>query len=98
MRMMLKVSIPVEAGNKGITDGTLPKTMMGFMESAKPEAAYFVADGGKRTAYFFVEMADASALPSMAEPFFMGVNAAVECTPAMNAADLKAGLEKALKK
>ena len=37
MRMMMKVSIPVEAGNRGVTEGILPKTVMGFVEQMKPE-------------------------------------------------------------
>ena len=36
MRMMLKVSIPVETGNRSIADGTLPKTVMDFMAKFKP--------------------------------------------------------------
>lgn len=42
MRMMMKVTVPVEAGNRAIADGTLPKTIEAAMESLKPEAAYFV--------------------------------------------------------
>jgi hypothetical protein len=94
MRVMLKVSIPVAAGNKGIKDGTLPRTMGAFIEQHRPEASYFVAEGGKRTAYFFFDLKDPASIPSMAEPFFQNLDAAVECTPAMNAEDLKAGVER----
>ncbi len=97
MRMMLKVSIPVETGSKSIADGTLPKTVMDFMEKFKPEAAYFAAEAGKRTAYFFFDLGDPTDIPSVAEPFFMNLNAAIELTPAMNVADMKAGVEKAMK-
>jgi hypothetical protein len=97
MRMMLKVSIPVESGNKSIADGTLPKTVMDFLAKFKPEAAYFVAEAGKRTGYFFFELADATDIPSVAESFFMNLNAAIELTPAMNAADMREGIEKAMK-
>ncbi len=52
MRMMLKATIPVEAGNNTIKNGTLAKTMQATMQSLKPEAAYFYrkrsADGPLR--------------------------------------------------
>lgn len=94
MRMMLKVSIPVEAGNKAIKDGSLPKTMMGFVESMKPEACYFGPDGGKRTAFFVFDMKDTTMIPTVAERFFEDLNAAIDLTPVMNLDDLKAGLGK----
>lgn len=97
MRMMLKVSIPVETGNKGIQDGSLPKTIMAFVEKWKPEACYFGPDGGKRAGFFFFDMPEPSAIPSLTEPFFMGLGAAIEMTPVMNLEDMKAGVEKARK-
>ncbi len=97
MRMMMKVSIPVEAGNKAFADGTLLKTMMGFIERHKPEAAYFVAEGGKRTALFFFDLKDPASIPAAAESFFMNLNAAIECTPAMNVEDLQAGIARTAK-
>ena len=63
MRVMMKASIPVEAGNKSLKDGSLPKTMMAFVEQMKPEAAYFVAENGKRTAIFFFDLKDPSSIP-----------------------------------
>ena len=97
MRVMMRVSIPVEAGNEAIKDGSLPKTIQKFMEAMKPEAAYFVADGGKRTAYFFFDLKEPSSIPAVAEPFFMNLKASIDCTPAMNLDDVRAGLETALK-
>lgn len=96
MRVMFKVSIPVEAGNKGVKDGSLPKTVMEFVEKFKPEASYFVATHGQRTAFFFVEMKDPTMIPSMAEPFMMNLNAGVEFQPAMSLDDMKAGVAKAM--
>ena len=58
MRMMLKVVIPVEAGNKANKDGSLARAMQGAAERLKPEAAYFLPDDGKRTALFFFNMQD----------------------------------------
>jgi hypothetical protein len=95
--MMMKVSIPVEAGNKGILEGILPKTVMEFVGQAKPEAAYFVAEKGNRTAIFVFDLKDPSTIPSVAEPFFVNLKAAVEFTPAMNLEDMKAGVERAVK-
>jgi hypothetical protein len=39
MRMMMRVMIPVEAGNAAIKDDSLAKTIQQFMDTAKPEAA-----------------------------------------------------------
>jgi hypothetical protein len=97
MRMMMKVLIPVEAGNKAIKDGSLAKTFQQFTEAMKPEAAYFVAEGGERTAYFFFDLQDAASIPVAAEPFFMNLHALIEITPAMNLDEVKAGVEQALK-
>lgn len=97
MRMMLKVVVPVEAGNKAVKDGSLPRIMQETVERLKPEAAYFLAEDGKRTAIFFFDMQDVSQTPVIAEPLFMGMNAALTLVPVMNADDLKKGLAQAAK-
>jgi len=96
--MMMKVSIPVEAGNRGIKEGLLPKTVMEFVEQMKPESCYFTPEDGKRTAFFFFDLVDPTMLPSAVEPFFMNLNAGIEVSPAMNLDDMKAGVEKAMKR
>jgi hypothetical protein len=95
--MMMKVSIPVDGGNKGVKEGTLPKTVMGFVEQVKPEACYFTAEGGKRTAYLFFDLKDATMIPTIAEPFFMNLGAGVDLAPVMNLEDMQVGIEKAMK-
>ena len=95
--MMMKVSIPVGAGNRGVKEGGLPKTVMGFVEQFKPETAFFTATGGKRTAYFVFDLKDPTMIPTAAEPFFMNLDAEIEFSPAMNLEDMKAGVEKAMK-
>lgn len=97
MRMMLKVTIPVEAGNKAIKDGTLPRIMQSTTERLKPEAAYFFAEDGRRTALFFFNMQDVSQIPSIVEPLFMGINASLTMVPVMNADELQKGLAEAAK-
>ena len=97
MRMMLKVTIPVEAGNTAIKDGTLPQTLQKTAERLKPEASYFLAEDGKRTALFFFDMQDVSQIPSIVEPLFMGMNASLALVPVMNADDLQKGLAEAAK-
>ncbi len=101
MRFLLKVSIPTEAGNKMIADPKFGKTMQQILKEIKAEAAYFAAEDGKRGAYIVVNMDDASKIPSIAEPFFLYMNATVEFIPVMTPEDLaKAGpdIAKALKR
>jgi hypothetical protein len=63
------------------------------MSKLKPEAAYFVAEHGHRSAMMFFDMKDASEIPGIVEPLFAGLNARVELLPVMNADDLKKGIE-----
>jgi hypothetical protein len=92
VRTMIRVTIPAEPGNAAIKSGRLPQVIAESMERLKPEAAYFTADKGARTAYFFIDLKDQSDIPRIAEPFFMEFNASVEFMPVMNADDLKKGL------
>ena len=98
MRTMLKLSIPVEAGNRTVKDGSLQRLVGSVMEQLHSEAAYFFTENGRRTALMVFDMKDATQIPSIVEPFFIGLDAEVTPTPVMNADDLKAGLEAAAKK
>ena len=90
MRFLLKISMPVEAGNAAAKEGF--KAIPQILEEQKPESVYFLADGGKRTAIMVVDMDDVSQLPAIFEPWFLAFNASIEVTPAMVAEDLqKAG-------
>jgi len=88
MRMMMKVSIPVETGNDVVRRGSLGSTIQKILAEMKPEAAYFAEDGGQRTGYIFFDMRDSSQLPAVAEPWFLALNASLTVRPAMTPEDL----------
>jgi|SRR5579862_6361088 len=88
MRFLVKISIPIEAGNSAVKKDGL-KVIRTILEQQKPEAAYFIAEGGKRTAILIIDMDNASQIPAIAEPWFLALNAEIEATPAMIPADLE---------
>ena len=94
MRMMMRARIPVEAGNVGLTEGTLPATLQQVMKLVQPEAVYVGTDGGERSVMIFFDLNDASDIPAVTEPFMQNVNASVELIPVMNQDDLQAGMAK----
>src|ERR1039458_1034865 len=101
MRCLMKVSLPVVEGNAAVADGSLGSTISSILADLKPEAVYFVAENGSRTAFLFVNIENSSQIPAMAEPWFLAFNAKVELHPAMNLEDLKnagPGMEKAARK
>jgi hypothetical protein len=101
MRMLMKVSLPIAEGNSAVTDGSLGSTIGSILNDLKPEAVYFAEENGARTAFIFINIADSSQIPAIAEPWFLAFNAKVELHPAMNLEDLKnamPGIESAVRK
>jgi hypothetical protein len=102
MRMLMKVSFPVEAGNAAARSGTLGTKVKGILDELKPEAAYFVADEfGQRCGYIVFDMQETSQIPAIAEPWFLAFNASITMTPAMTPQDLATAgpnIEQAVKK
>ena len=93
MRMLLRVSIPAEAGNAAAKAGTLGSTVQKILADLKPEAAYFFADdAGNRSGSIVFDMQDTSQIPEIAEPWFLAFNAKVSFRPVMNPQDLAAAV------
>jgi len=100
MRMLLRVSIPVQEGNAAARAGTLGKTIQSILADLKAETAYFCEYNGQRTGYIVFDMKESSQLPAIAEPWFLAFNARLTVRPAMNMDDLVAagpGIERAVK-
>ena len=101
MRMLLKVSIPVESGNAAVRNNALGTKIQEILADLKPEAAYFAEESGQRTGYIFFDMKESSELPGVAEPWFLAFNASLTVRPAMTPQDLAAaepGFQKAVGK
>jgi len=91
MRMLLRVSIPVEAGNAAAKAGTLGSTVEKIVADLKPEAAYFFNDdNGNRSGSIVFDLKDSSQIPAVAEPWYLAFNAKVSFRPVMNPQDLAA--------
>jgi hypothetical protein len=81
MRFMLTVRIPPEEGNAAMKDGSFMPAFQSILEDLKPEAAYLADIEGARGGYFVVNIDDASQIPAICEPFFLGLGATVQIHP-----------------
>lgn len=91
MRMLMRVKIPTDEGNRLVREGKLGTVLRSIIEELKPEAVYFYEDKGERTGLIVADIAEPSQIPRVAEPFFLALNAHVEMHPAMTPQDLAKG-------
>ncbi len=99
MRILLTVRLPHESFNAAVKDGSVGPKMDAILEAVKPEAVYFTEMNGQRTVVMIVELEKSSAIPALAEPWFLTFNADVEFHVVMSPEDLKeAGLDRLGKK
>ena len=95
MRMMLKAVMDTEAGNEVARKGQLKDITSQLVRQLNAEAAYFVAEEGRRSCLIVFDMTDSSQIPVIAEPLFLGAKAQVTLSPCMNIEDLEKGLAQA---
>ena len=101
MRFMITANWPVAAGNAAARAGTMGETIQAILEDIKPEAVYFAAVDGQRTTIMIIDLASASDLPRVAEPWFLAFDASIDATPLMTPEDLEAAgpaIQNAVKK
>jgi hypothetical protein len=88
MRMMMHVEFPLEPFNTTVRNGTAGSIMKRILDDAKPEAAYFGEQDGKRGGILVVDVAKPSDVPMLAEPWFLNFNAEVKFRVVMTPQDL----------
>jgi hypothetical protein len=81
MRCMLTFRVPPEEGNAAMKDGRFMPAFQSILEELRPEAAYLTPIEGARGGYLVINMDDASQIPAIVEPLFLGLGATVQIHP-----------------
>ena len=89
MRILVKMQIPAEAGNRMVQDPDFLKNIEDYIRNFNIEASYFTEINGERTALYVLDLQTTDQLAKAVEPLFQGFNAKVEVHPAMNFEELK---------
>ncbi len=99
MRMLIHVKLPNKEFNDYIKDGSISEKIKRILDDIRPEAVYFTEYRGRRGAIIIVDVSEPSAIPKIAEAWFLLFNAELEWHIVMNPEDIeKAGLDKIAKK
>lgn len=88
MRFLVRISIPVGAGNAKVRDGSLGPTLQKILQLQKPEAVYFLDIDGVRTVYLIVNVENAPDITTIVEPWFLAFDARVELRTVLTMDDL----------
>jgi hypothetical protein len=83
MRFMFKAICDTEKVNDLAKKGAFAEKIKSILEELKPEATYFAAEKGSRTAILIVDMKETSEMARVAEPWFLAFNAKVKFLPLM---------------
>jgi hypothetical protein len=99
MRMLIHVKIPNKEFNACVRDSSIGTKIKNILDDVRPEAVYFTEYCGSRGLIFIADVAEPSAVPKIAEPWFLMFDADVEFHVVMSPADLeKARLDNLAKK
>ena len=92
MRMMMHVTfLLLSCFNVAVKDGSIEaQDETESLDQVKPEAAYFTAWNGRRSAVLIIDLADPSKIPSFCEPWCLTFNADIDFYPVMTGQDLAA--------
>ena len=88
MRVMVTFSIQPEKGDALIKDGSMGEIMQSILEEIEPEAVYFTTVEGTRGGFIVINVDEASQIPAMTEPLFLGLGATMQMQPVMTPEDL----------
>jgi hypothetical protein len=83
MTFLLKVNIPVDAGNAAAKAGKPGATIRPTLADLKPETVHCTDDNRQRAAFIFLDMEDAFQIPAIAEPSLLAFSAHIEIHPVM---------------
>lgn len=86
--MLVNVTCPVEPFNSMVRNGTVGEIIGRVVDDIRPESIYFTEIDGSRGVVMVVDVPDASAIPSIAEPWFLNFEAECEFRIAMTPDDL----------
>jgi len=87
--MLMNIKLPHQPFNAAVKDGSVGAKIGKILNAIKPEAVYFTEQNGQRGAILIVDVADASKVPVLAEPWFLLFQADVEFRIVMSPDDLK---------
>ena len=93
--MLVNIIFPIKPFNSLVRSGKAGEILGRILEDIQPESIYFSEQEGCRGAVMVVEIADASGIPAVSEPWFLNFEASCEFRIAMTPDDLiKADLAK----
>jgi hypothetical protein len=75
MRLLFKITFPVETFNALARAGVVGQKIGAILEATKPESIYFTGNNSGRGAIAVYEIEDSSRGPAVAEPWFLTLNA-----------------------
>jgi hypothetical protein len=88
MKMLVKIICPIEPFNSMVRNGSAGEVIGRIIDDIQPESIYFSEMDGHRGAVMVVDIPDASAIPSIAEPWFLNFEANCKFSVAMSPDDL----------